>query len=601
MPSASSATAIPRPTSDDSWRGSPRCSPSTGSSSTPTGPRETALDGEGRDALPARAAAAARGARRSGAAAGVVDSAAGPHPGEPGCPRGARTGARSRAGCSRRPRSRRSTGGLPSATPSSASPSSASSRPRSSPSSGSQAAGMRSAAPMSSARSWFLERRRDGGGVVELMRAVSGVETDAAGLELGVVELDVHVARLLGSGERALPARRGRRAAMALDPFPFQDAGTAGSAPRRPRPRRVLADDMGLGKTVQLIALLVSDREDAGRRRPARRSSSAHVASLGNWEREIARFAPSPARARPSRAERAGGTACAAAAAGATSCSPRTRSRARRDDLAAVGWDRLVLDEAQDVKNPATQRPRAVRALAARARSRSPARRREPPGRAVVDPRLRQPRAARRRATFTAPFAVPIERYGDEQAPTGCARLVRPFLLRRTKSDPRSSPDLPPKHEHEGRLHAHPRAGHALPGGGGPTLPRIEEHATASSAAAPCSRCSRQLKQICNHPAQLPRRRRGRSAGRSGKLERLDELLEEIVAAGDKALVFTQFARWATGSSPHLARRSASRSPFLHGGVPRGARDEMRRAFQRARRARASSCSRSRPAAPGST
>ncbi len=205
----------------------------------------------------------------------------------------------------------------------------------------------------------FLERRRDGGGVVELMRAVSGVETDAAGLELGAVELDAPLARLLGTGDaRFRPLRTPR--GMALDLFPFQERGHGwlrllgdlgvGA---------VLADDMGLGKTVQAIAMLVSEREERGGegvRADARRLPDERRAAVGR-----ARSSASPracASISITGRERLAGTGPdpGRPAASTSSSARTTSSRATIDDLAAVAWDRLVLDEAQEVKNPATKR-----------------------------------------------------------------------------------------------------------------------------------------------------------------------------------------------------------------------------------------------------
>jgi SNF2 family DNA or RNA helicase len=87
------------------------------------------------------------------------------------------------------------------------------------------------------------------------------------------------------------------------------------------------------------------------------------------------------------------------------------------------------------------------------------------------------------------------------------------------------------------------------------------------------------LKQVCNHPAQLVGDG-SRVAGRSGKLARLEEILEEVLADGDKALCFTQFTEFGAMLVPHLAARFDTEVLFLHGGTSKKARDAMVERFQ---------------------
>jgi len=173
---------------------------------------------------------------------------------------------------------------------------------------------------------------------------------------------------------------------------------------------------------------------------------------------------------------------------------------------------------------------------------------------------------------------VPIERYGNSEAAERLRRIVGPFLLRRLKSDPTIIRDLPPKNEMKVTC----------------TLTReqatlyqavLDEEMRRIESAEGIERRGRVLallmflKQICNHPAQylgeagpLPRR--------SGKLDRIAEMLEEAIAAGDKALVFTQFREMGDRLIAHFAERLGVEVAFLHGGTPRKARDEMVRRFQ---------------------
>ncbi|MGZ8783867.1 MAG: DEAD/DEAH box helicase, partial [Gaiellaceae bacterium] len=213
----------------------------------------------------------------------------------------------------------------------------------------------------------FLDRRRAGVGIVDLVRAVSGLETEEAGVELGEVTLDSDLSSLLGADERrfrSLPTP----AAMKLGLFPFQERGHGwlrllgdlgvGA---------ILADDMGLGKTVQAIAMLASEREEPGGETLGPTLVVCPMSVVRQWGAEIARFAPSLRVHLHHGAGRLGPTELALAARGhdvvVTSYDIATRDA---EALAAIAWDRLLLDEAQDVKNPATKRARALRRIQAR-------------------------------------------------------------------------------------------------------------------------------------------------------------------------------------------------------------------------------------------
>ena len=335
----------------------------------------------------------------------------------------------------------------------------------------------------------------------------------------------------------------------------------------------VLADDMGLGKTLQAIALMRSRGGD----RPHLVVCPTSV--VGNWERELARFAPGLPVLRhhgPERPAEPGGFP-----AGAVAVTSYGLVRRDADLLAEVDWDVVILDEAQQVKNHAAKGARAVRRLRASARvamTGTPVENRLAELWAIVDfanPGLLGPFSG-----FRERYAVPVERWGDDGAARRLRALVAPFLLRRVKTDPAVAADLPPKREAIVAC----------------TLTR--EQATLYQAAVDrvfdeeglaAEGIDRRgqilalltaLKQICNHPAQYLGET-GPLAGRSGKLARTEEMLAEIVAAGDRALVFTQYRRMGELLSRHLsARLGLPDVPFLHGGVPRQARDAMVTAFQ---------------------
>ncbi|MGH8167551.1 MAG: DEAD/DEAH box helicase, partial [Woeseiaceae bacterium] len=339
-----------------------------------------------------------------------------------------------------------------------------------------------------------------------------------------------------------------------------------------------LADDMGLGKTIQFLAYLLERPECAPRDcRPALLVAPTSV--LGNWEREIERFAPSlevvphygPERAR------------------AAQDIPRRRGTfvltsygvLRRDLelLSRIEWSTVALDEAQNIKNSASTTAKAARALRAAHRfalTGTPVENRLAELWSIfefLNPGLLGPLE-----TFRREYAVPIERYGNELAAARLKRIAGPFLLRRVKSDPAIIDDLPPKNEMNVVC----------------TLTReqvtlyqavVDEEMRRIESAEGIERRGRVLallsflKQVCNHPAQYLGEP-GPLARRSGKLERLTEMLEEALAAGDKALVFTQFREMGDRLEKHFDARLGIEALFLHGGTPKRKRDEMVRRFQ---------------------
>jgi SNF2 family DNA or RNA helicase len=300
---------------------------------------------------------------------------------------------------------------------------------------------------------------------------------------------------------------------------------------------------------------------------------------VGNWERELARFAPDLPVLRHHGPDRP--AAPELFPPGAVAVTSYGLVRRDADLLAAVDWDVVVLDEAQQVKNHAAKAARAVRRLPARARvamTGTPVENRLAELWAIVD--FTNPGLLGSFTSFRERYAIPVERWGDDGAAHRLRTIVAPFLLRRLKTNPAVAADLPPKREATVVC----------------TLTR--EQATLYQAAVdrvfneeglaaegidrrgPILALLTALKQICNHPAQYLGEK-GPLAGRSGKLARTEEMLSEVVAAGDRALVFTQYRQMGELFARHLSARLGLREvPFLHGGVPRQRRDAMVEAFQ---------------------
>ncbi|MFJ9546680.1 DEAD/DEAH box helicase [Streptomyces erythrochromogenes] len=339
-----------------------------------------------------------------------------------------------------------------------------------------------------------------------------------------------------------------------------------------------LADDMGLGKTVTLIALhLHRNRPGAATAGPTLVVCPASL--LGNWEREIEKFAPGT----PVRRFHGPARGLAGLPSGTGEFVLTTYGTMRLDApaLAATDWGLVVADEAQHVKNPRSATARALRTVPARARvalTGTPVENDLSELWAVLD--WTTPGILGRPGTFRARYAEPVESGRDPQAAARLSALVRPFLLRRKKSDPGIAPELPPKTETD----------HAVSLTGEQTAlyeAVVRETLTAIAEADGMERRGlvvkllTSLKQICNHPAHYLGAGDGGPTGgsRSGKLELLDELLDTITAEGGSVLVFTQYVTMARLIERHLAARGIA-SQLLHGGTPVARREELVDRFQ---------------------
>lgn len=339
-----------------------------------------------------------------------------------------------------------------------------------------------------------------------------------------------------------------------------------------------LADDMGLGKTMQLLAFLLRRREEVPRDgRPTLLVAPTSV--VGNWEREVQRFAPSLSITPHHGTGRMRSVKDFPKEPGSLVLT--TYGLLRRDAglLARVDWSVVALDEAQNIKNAASATARAARALPASHRfalTGTPVENRLAELWSILE--FANPGLLGPLETFRREFAVPIERHGNEDAAARLRRIVSPFILRRLKSDPTVIQDLPPKNEMKVICTLTREQATLYKAVVDEEMRRIEE-------ADGIERRGRVLallmftKQICNHPAQYLSER-GPLPRRSGKLARLSEMLEEAMAAGDKALVFTQFREMGDRLVAHLDASLGCEVVFLHGGTPKKARDEMVRRFQ---------------------
>ncbi|MGW2292893.1 DEAD/DEAH box helicase [Streptomyces violaceorubidus] len=334
-----------------------------------------------------------------------------------------------------------------------------------------------------------------------------------------------------------------------------------------------LADDMGLGKTVTVIALHLK----RARTEPTLVVCPASL--LGNWQREINRFAPGVPVRRFHGPDRT-----LAGLTGGFVLTTYGTMRSAAATLAEQPWGMVVADEAQHVKNPYSATAKALRTIPAPARvalTGTPVENNLSELWALLDwttPGLLGPLKS-----FRARHARAVENGEDDQAVDRLARLIRPFLLRRRKSDPGIVPELPPKTETDRPVPLTHEQAALYEAVVRESMLAIEE-AEGMGRRGLVLKLLTSLKQICDHPAlflkeEHPPGGSDRMTARSGKLALLDELLDTVLSEDGSALVFTQYVGMARLITSHLATRAVP-VDLLHGGTPVPERERMVDRFQ---------------------
>jgi SNF2 family DNA or RNA helicase len=338
-----------------------------------------------------------------------------------------------------------------------------------------------------------------------------------------------------------------------------------------------LADDMGLGKTPQTLALIAEDWQRGGKRPTL---VVCPMSVVGNWQKEAARFTPDlPVMVHHGLARARGAAFKKQAARHAIVLSSFALLHRDFDILKEVDWAGVILDEAQNIKNAETKQARAARSLESDYRialTGTPVENNVGDLWSIME--FLNPGFLGTQAHFKRAFFVPIQANRDQEVAERLKRLTAPFILRRLKTDKSIIADLPEKLEmklfctltkEQASLYA------AVVRDMSRTLEEAEGIHRRGMILATLTK----LKQVCNHPAQFLGDNSA-IAGRSGKLERLTEMLEEALLEGDRALVFTQFAEMGEIIRRHLQASFGREVLFLHGAVPKRQRDRMVERFQ---------------------
>ena len=348
----------------------------------------------------------------------------------------------------------------------------------------------------------------------------------------------------------------------------------------------VLADDMGLGKTLQLLTLLAVEKEKA--RKDGKELGPTLVVAptsvVGNWAREAARFVPDFTVLVQHGSGRLQDKELLTTAADADLVITSYGTVGRDfKQLGLVEWDRVVLDEAQAIKNSATRSSRAARSLPSRHRialTGTPVENRLSEMRSILD--FCNPGILGSTSFFRNHFAKAIER---EQDPTMTERLrllTGPFIMRRLKTDPKIIDDLPEKSEQILTVSMTTEQASLSKAFVDDVQVQLEQRQGMARRGLVLSSLTR-IKQICNHPAHFlgdgsPVTIKGKH--RSGKVAELMRIVDESIQAGERLLVFTQYRAFGDILKPYLSEQLGREIPFLHGGVIKNKRDQMVEDFQ---------------------
>jgi SNF2 family DNA or RNA helicase len=340
-----------------------------------------------------------------------------------------------------------------------------------------------------------------------------------------------------------------------------------------------LADDMGLGKTPQLLAFMLYLKSESMLTKPVLIACPTSV--INNWEHEIKKFAPSLSVHIHHGDKRTKGTDFAKMIHH-KNLILTSYALLYRDSkmLEKIDWQGIVLDEAQNIKNPQSKQAQAVRQLKAGFRialTGTPVENRLSELWAILD--FLNPNFLGTQAFFQKRFATPIEKFGDRQSLQVLRSLVRPFILRRLKTDTSIIQDLPEKQEMTVFCGLSLEQANLYEALVEQSLAKIED-STGIQRHGLVLGLLVKLKQICNHPSQYLKEKLLENAALSGKLLRLQEMLEEVVEQEDRALIFTQFAEWGHLLKPYLNKHFNQEVLFLHGGTSRQARQVMIDRFQ---------------------
>ncbi|QLE59729.1 DEAD/DEAH box helicase [Nostoc sp. TCL26-01] len=352
-----------------------------------------------------------------------------------------------------------------------------------------------------------------------------------------------------------------------------------------------LADDMGLGKSVQVIARLVQEKElyealGAGEEitslSPLPTLLIAPTSVVGNWQKEIAKFAPHLKTIVHHGSDRLQNLADFQAACQQNDVVISSFTLVRKDEklLSSIEWQRLVLDEAQNIKNPKAAQTKAILKLRAKHRlalTGTPVENRLLDLWSIFN--FLNPGYLGKEAQFRKIFETPIQKDNDRVKSATLKKLVEPLILRRLKTDQSIINDLPDKVEQKLYTNLTQEQASLYEVVVKDVEKQLEAVEGIQRKGLILSTLMK-LKQICNHPAQFLQDGSEFSPLRSHKLSRLAEMVEEAVSEGESLLIFSQFTEVGEKIEKHLKHSLHCNTYYLHGGTSRPRREQMITEFQ---------------------
>jgi SNF2 family DNA or RNA helicase len=342
-----------------------------------------------------------------------------------------------------------------------------------------------------------------------------------------------------------------------------------------------LADDMGLGKTVQVIARLVQEQEQAiALLKPTLLIAPTSV--VGNWRKEIEKFAPHLSSIVHHGTERAKDVKEFQAMAKQNNVIITSFTLIRKDLklIESVDWHRLVLDEAQNIKNPKAEQTKAILKLSAPHRlalTGTPVENRLLDLWSIFN--FLNPGYLGKEAQFRKNFELPIQKNNDVMRSQTLKKLVEPFILRRVKTDQSIIKDLPDKVEQKLYCNLTKEQASLYEAVVKDITSELDD-AEGIQRKGLILATLLKLKQICNHPRQFLQDGSDFTPGRSHKLSRLSEMVAEVMEEGESLLIFTQFTELGDALEKYLRHTCRYNTYYLHGGTNRNKREKMITEFQ---------------------
>jgi SNF2 family DNA or RNA helicase len=350
-----------------------------------------------------------------------------------------------------------------------------------------------------------------------------------------------------------------------------------------------LADDMGLGKSITVIGRLVQERNGLGKPKKGQKPSVmkptlliAPTSVVGNWQREIAKFAPQLQSIIHHGSDRLSNVADFQKACVGQDVVISSYGLVRRDAelFKGVSWHRVVIDEAQNIKNPQAAQTKAILKIEANHRlalTGTPVENRLLDLWSIFN--FLNPGYLGKEAQFRKGFEEPIQRNEDPGRAATLKKLVEPLILRRVKTDPKIIQDLPDKVEQKlfTNLTKEQAALYEAVVQG---VEKELQSATGIQRKGLMLSTLMRLKQICNHPAQFLQDGSHFGVERSHKLSRLTEMVTEAIEAGESLLIFSQFTEICAEVERYCRQTLYFNTYYLHGGTSRAKREQMIQEFQ---------------------